>query len=90
MSNWGMQKDKQAGFRLLVRNQMMVARIFGLSDSEAAFLLRAVNSHADLLTALEAFEHFPCEGTESCTNYPAGLCPGCHARAAIKKAKLPA
>ena len=47
--------------------------------------LRQVN--ADLLAALETFRHFPCEGTESCTTYPAGLCPGCHARDAIAKAE---
>ncbi len=46
--------------------------------------LRAVN--AKLLSALEPFEHYPCQGVD-CTTYPAGLCPGCHARAAIEEAR---
>ena len=41
----------------------------------------------DLLAAMESFELYPCVGESCRTEYPAGLCPGCHARAAIAQAK---
>ena len=48
---------------------------------------RLIAAAPDLLAAMESFELYPCVGESCRTEYPAGLCPGCHARAAIAQAK---
>ncbi len=69
-----------------LRDKRGILVAYAQSPDDAKSIVRAVNNHAKLLAALEAFEHFPCQG-DDCTTYPAGLCPGCHARAAIEEAK---
>jgi len=57
-----------------------------VNEVNAVFGLCPMHEAApDLLAALESFELYPCVGESCRTEYPAGRCPGCQARAVITK-----
>ena len=65
-----------------------IATIYGPHPEEdAQRIAAALNSHDDLLAALERMSHTTCHCDR--TTHPSGICYNCAAKAAIAKAKIP-